>query len=155
MARLPDRRKPKAVTLAVGEPDPWRDDVDTDIRFLKRESRLTRSGQTKMQAAQAALQTQLASHLKSDEDSFIFITDAMTTNGKLIKEIHETMGELTPIITATKAARRGGRYAMIVAAIGSKVGRAVMVSAAFCVAAVALFHGGWRQAAATFLEYLK
>src|SRR5271166_1915051 len=79
-------------------PDPWRDDVDSHLRFLRAEAK------------------------QGAKDRQAFRTE-LDTHTHMLTKIDCTLVELTPILTSIKVARKGGKMASFITDVGAKLAK--------------------------------
>ena len=107
-------------------PDPWRDDVDSHLRFLRAEAK------------------------QSSKDRQLFRTE-LDTHTKMLTGISTQLDDLAPVITGVKAAKKGGRWASWVANWGAKIAKVGVFTGAMLAFALAITHGEtWSAAAKAF-----
>src|SRR5208282_1955546 len=111
-------------------PDPWRDDVDSTLRFL-------RSGFSKHDAELKKQTKMLGTVISSQQQTH--------------KKLDELATELGPVVTGVKASRWAGRKATWLTNMGAKVAKIGIFTGAGLAFALALTHGEtWKQAIAAF-----
>ena len=107
-------------------PDPWRDDVDSHLRFLRAEAK------------------------QGAKDRQAFRTE-LDTHTHMLTKIDCTLVELTPILTSIKVARKGGKMASFITDVGAKLAKIGLFTGAALAFVLALTHGEtWKHALTAF-----
>jgi len=127
----PDRRAP----------DPWRDDVDSHLQFLRTEAATSSRNQAEFRI-ELDNHTQMLGHVAELAGQIKETLDHKVT---------PTLLELAPVVTSVKVAKKTSMVAGVAADIGSRLVRAAAYAAAVLAFILAITHGEtWTQALKAF-----
>jgi hypothetical protein len=115
-------------------PDPWKDEVDSGIRFLRK--------------------SHIDLNKKVDESMELIVENTQITK-KLGEKLDHLVEDTYVLVKGTRAVRRGSKFAMTAAVLGSKVGRVGLFFVGCGALVIALLHGArWSEAWDAFVKYV-